>query len=343
MWWIIPTANAQHFMPPAVTETAKRVDSLYEFLLVASLISFVILIGGMCYFVFKYKRKSDDDKTAYITHNHTLEFLWSFIPFVIFMISFAWGAIVYMEMRTVPYDEDPLEIMVYGKKWAWEFIYKNGRKEVSDVDDNGKPIPPTITVPLNKAVKLIMTSVKVNPDNKRDRAVLHSFYVPSMRIKQDVVPGRYTKLWFKANKLGMFHVFCTEYCGTGHSAMLARIHVVPPVEFDNWVLGEGGGGAKELSLADIGKKIYNTRACMGCHSLDGTKMTGPTWKGLWGSQRQLADNSTVAVDENYIKESILKPNAKISKGYPANQMPSYQGQLKDEDITAVIEFMKKFK
>ena len=340
--WLIPTAEAQTFMPPAASEVASGVDSIYAFLLVASLISFIILIGGLMWFVWKYKRQTDNDKTAYITHNHALEFLWSFIPFVIFMICFGWGTKVYLQMRTQ--HEDAMEVHVYGKKWAWEFVYKNGRKEAGDVDDKGKPIPPTLVVPINKPVKLIMTSVKVNPDDKVDRAVLHSFYVPAFRVKQDVVPGAYSALYFTPNKLGTFHVFCTEYCGTGHSNMLAAVKVVEANEFDNWVLGESGGGAGgELSLADKGKKIYATRLCAGCHSLDGSAMAGPTWKGLWGSQKAFADGSSATVDENYIRESIMNPNAKIVKGFQPNQMPSFQGQLSDEDILAVIEFMKKFK
>ena len=340
--WLIPTAEAQTFMPPAASEVAGGVDSIYAFLLVASLISFVILIGGLMWFVWKYRRKTDNDKTAYITHNHALEFLWSFIPFVIFMVCFGWGTKVYLEMRT--FHEDAMEVHVYGKKWAWEFIYKNGQKITGGVDDEGKEIPATLVVPINKPVKLIMTSVKVNEQDAMDKAVLHSFYVPAFRVKQDVVPGRYTALSFIPNKLGTFHVFCTEYCGTGHSNMLAAIKVVPSLEFDNFILGEtGGGGSGEVTLADKGKKVYSTRLCYTCHSLDGSVKVGPSWKGLYGSKREFIDGSSAEADENYIRESIMNPNAKIVKGFQPNQMPSYQGQLSDEDIAAVIEFMKKFK
>ena len=341
MLWI-PAARAQSsFMPPAATEVAEQIDTLYGFLVVSSLISFIILMGGLCYFIYKYKRRSSEDQKAYITHNNTLEFLWSFIPFLIFMVCFFWGMFLYLDMRTFP--EDAMEIHVYGKKWDWEFVYKNGRKAIADVDDAGKKIPATMVVPLNKPVKLIMTSIKVNPDDKRDRAVLHSFFVPAFRVKQDIVPGRYTALTFTPTKKGMFHVFCTEYCGTGHSSMLGRVHVVDELEFNNWVLGDSGGGPKEMSLADKGKEIYKTRACIGCHSLDGSKMTGPTWKGLYGSKRDFADGSSGTADENYLRESIMNANAKVVKGYAPNQMPAYQGQLTDEDVTAVIEFIKKVK
>ena len=339
MWWI-PTAEAQSFMPPAATKIAESVDSLYGFLLISSLISFIILMGGLAYFVNKYRRKGDDDKTAYITHDYTLEFLWSFIPFVIFMICFVWGTKVYLDMRAMPADS--LEVHVNAKKWAWEFTYKNGRKIVSDTDDEGNPIPATMVVPLNKTVRLIMTSTKVDPNNKRDRAVLHSFFVPAFRVKQDIVPGRYTQLSFTPSKKGTFWVFCTEYCGTGHSTMLGAVKVVDQKDFDDWIVGDSSG-PKELSMLDIGKKIYNQRACAGCHSVNGKRLVGPTWKGLYGSERKFTDGSTATADDNYLKESILNSNAKIVMGYPPNNMPSFQGQLTDDEVTAVIEFIKSVK
>lgn len=340
MWWI-PTAEAQSFMPPAATEVAKSVDSIYGFLLISSLISFIIIMGGFIYFVNKYRRRGSDDKTAYITHDHTLEFIWSFIPFVIFMVCFAWGAKVYLDMREVP--KNAMEIHVVGKKWDWEFIYKNGRKVLSDVDEEGNKIPSTMVVPVNKPVRLIMTSSKVNPADKKDRAVLHSFFVPAFRVKQDIVPGRYTQLSFTPNRTGEFWIFCTEYCGTGHSNMLGKVKVVEETAFNDWVIGDESAGGGEASLADKGKDIYRTRACIGCHSVNGTKMTGPTWKGLYGSTRNFADGSSTKADDNYIKESILNSNKKIVEGYAPNQMPSYQGQLTDDDVTAVIEFIKTLK
>ncbi len=340
MWWI-PSAHAKSFMPPAATEIAENVDSLYGFLLISSLISFVILMGGLAYFINKYRRRSANDKTAYITHDHTLEFIWSFIPFVIFMICFAWGTKIYLDMRHMP--EDSMEIHVVAKKWDWEFIYKNGLKVSSDVGDAGQKIPANMVVPLNKSVRLIMTSQKVNPDAKKDRAVLHSFFVPAFRVKQDIVPGRYTQLSFTPTKKGKFYIFCTEYCGTGHSNMLGTVEVVDELAFNNWVIGDDSGGPKEMSLADQGKEIYKSRNCIGCHSLDGSKVVGPTWKGLYGMQREFAEGPSVVADDNYIKESILNPNAKIVKGYAPNQMPAYQGQLDDDQVTAVIEFIKTLK
>jgi len=350
MWWLISQAHASTFTPVQATVIARQVDHIYAFLLIASLISFVILIGGMIYFVIKYKRRSANDKTAYITHNHTAEFLWSFIPFLIFMFVFAWGWIVYHDMRQMP--QNALEVHVFAKKWDWRFVYKNGKEVTSGLDDQMRKVPATMVVPVGRPVKLIMASEKISPTgDANDRPVLHSFYVPAFRVKQDVVPGRYTTLWFQAEKKGTFHVFCTEYCGAGHSAMLAAINVVENNEFEAWLAGEqvqgeqlagaAAGGANELVAK--GRTLYAQKACIGCHSVDGAKMTGPTFKGLFGRTEKFTDGTSGVSDENYIRESILQPNAKTVAGYPAGAMPSYAGQLSEEDITAIIEFIKSLK
>ena len=340
MWWS-SVASASTFMPPAATAIASQVDQIYAFLLIGSLISFIILIGGMCWFVFKYKRRTENDKTAYITHNTTLEFLWSFIPFCIFIFSFAWGWIVYHRMRTVP--ENALEVHVVAKKWLWTFLYKNGKVQAGN--------PAELVVPAGRPVKLIMSSEKINPgpmtaEQKANRkwaepadiAVLHSFYVPAFRVKQDVVPGRYTMLWFQADIPGEYYAFCAELCGPGHSGMMAKVKVLPNAEFEQWLSAEEGAGG---TLADQGKALYQQKACIGCHSLDGKPMTGPTFKGLFGRKEQTSAGE-VTVDEDYIRESILNPNAKIVNGYPP-AMPPYAGQLDDTQIAAIIEFIKSVK
>lgn len=339
--WLPAAQAADAFMPPAATQIASQVDDIYAFLLWSSLISFVLLIGGMTWFVFKYKRKSGSDKTAYITHNHTAEFLWSFIPFVIFIFVFAWGWLVYHQMRTFP--ENALEVHVVAKKWDWRFIYKNGKEVVSGADAKGNRVPATMVVPVGRPVKLIMASEKVAPqgNDPTDRPVLHSFFVPAFRIKQDVVPGRFTSLWFQAEQLGTFHVFCTEYCGAGHSAMNAAIKVVSVEDYEKWLSTDIDPAA--MGLAAQGQALWSTKACAGCHSLNGTRMVGPTWKGLFGSEHAVEGGGSVKVDEDYLRESILNPNAKITAGYPSGQMPPYAGQLSDDELNAIIEFIKTVK
>lgn len=332
-------AAPSSYMPPAGTAIASQVDSIYAFLLVTSLISFIILVGGMIYFVYKYRRTSPTQKSAYITHNHMAEFLWSFIPFLLFMFVFAWGWYVYHQMRTYP--DTALEVHVVGKKWAWRFLYKNGKEVTAAVGADGKVEDATMVVPINRPVKLIMSSEKVNPagTDPTDRPVLHSFYIPAFRVKQDLVPGRYTALWFQAEHEGEYWVECAEYCGTNHWSMRAKIRVVSNEEFEKWLSTDGAAGG---TLADKGRILYGSKACVGCHTLDGTRGVGPTFKGLWGKTEQ-TDKGAVKVDENYLHESILEPNAKIVATYPAGVMPTFAGQLNDDDVKALIEFIKTVK
>lgn len=308
--------TASHFMPPAATDVAASVDNLYGFLLIASFISCVLVIGGLVYFAVKYRRKHEGEKTAYISHNTTLEFLWSFIPFVIFMVVFVWGWIVYYQLRTFP--ANALEIAVQGQKWSWVFKYKNGLKSQA-----------FLTVPVNQDVKLVMTSSDV----------LHSFYIPAFRTKQDVVPGRYTAVWFRANKLGSYQVFCAEYCGDNHSAMMAKINVVTREEFDEYLSTDPFKG---LPPVQVGQKLFQG-SCVACHSTTpGVKMKGPNLAGVFGRQEQLEDGTTVTVDENYIRESLMNPQAKIVKGFEP-VMPTQAGLLDEDEILGIIEYLKSLK
>lgn len=313
----LSAVHAQSFMPPAGTEIAARVSNIYEFLLIASFISCVILIGGMIYFALKYKRKSANDKTPYITHSAALEFLWSFIPLVIFLVAFGWGWKVYHDMRVAP--KNALELNIKGKQWAWDFYYKSGKKLTNQA-----------VLPVGTDIKLILTSVDV----------LHSFYIPSMRIKQDAVPGMYTSLWFNAQKTGEYQVFCTEFCGTAHSNMLAKIKIVSMEEYEKW-LAEPDDSSLPLDVR--GKKLFTDNGCVACHSVDGSTNIGPTLKGKFGNEEELEDGSKVKVDESYISESILNPNAKVVKGFPRNVMPSFQGKLNEDEVTALIEYIKSAK
>ena len=307
-------------MPTQGTEIAKSVDNLYAFLLVISLVSCVIVIGGMVYFAIKYKRKSANDKTAYITHDTRLEILWSVIPLVLFLFVFAWGWVIYHDMRTAP--KNALEIHVTGKQWAWMAEYKNGVKA------------PEIVVPVNRDVKIILSA----------EDVLHSFYVPSFRIKQDAVPGRYTQVWFRADKLGDFHVFCTEYCGTEHSSMITKLKVVTQQEFDQWLTTESE--VSTLPMAQRGAKIFQTRACASCHSVDSPVVkVGPSLYKIFGKENHPLEVGEIAkVDENYLRESILNSQVKIAKGFGAvARMPMFQGQLSEVEVTALIEYIKGLK
>ncbi len=317
---LLTHANAESFMPTQGTEIAAQVDNLYAFLVVVSTISCLILIGGMIYFSIKYKRRTANDKTAYITHDTRLEVLWSVLPLIIFLFVFAWGWVIYHDMRQMP--KDALEIHVTGKQWAWVSEYKNGVRSNE------------VVVPVNQNVKIILTA----------EDVLHSFYVPSFRIKQDAIPGRYTALWFKAEKLGDFHVFCTEYCGTSHSGMITKLRVVSQQDFDKWLTEESDIGL--LPIAERGAKIFKIRACASCHNVASqARLVGPSLLGLFGkADHEMEDGSKVTADENYLRESILNAQVKVAKGYgPRSQMPAFQGQLSESELTSLIEYIKTLK
>lgn len=300
---------------------AQEVDTLFWFVHLSSLVLTIGILIAIGYFIYKYRRKSENDVTPVITHNNKLEVTWSVIPLVITLILFGWGYQTFVNLTTPP--DDAYEVQVTAQKWFWLFQYENGAQSRNELH-----------VPAGRPVKLVMSS----------RDVIHSFYVPDFRIKQDVVPGRYTEAWFNAPETGESIVFCTEYCGTDHSNMMAKVVVHEQQEFEDWLASNSGGSAKpdDLTQAEWGKQLAQEWACSTCHSADGSRLTGPTWQGKFGSQEELEDGTTVTVDENYIRESILEPNAKVVAGF-APVMNTYQGQLNDEQINAIIEYIKTLK
>lgn len=319
MTWLNSLATS--FMPVQGTDIAKDVDALYIFLLVSSLIAFIILIGGMVLFLIKFKKTSEDQKSAHITHNTFAEFLWSFIPLVILMVIFYWGYVVFIELRVPP--EDSEEIHVVAEQWAWTYTYKNG-KSISSLSKE------PMRVPFGRPTKIVLTA----------KDVIHSFYVPAFRVKQDAVPGKYTQLWFEPNQKGDFVVFCTEYCGTKHSDMMIKISVMDQEDYSNWYHSEKKAAN---TPEEKGKELYTTKACAGCHSLDGTRIVGPTFKGLYGANREFESGAGVKADDAYLRESILYSQAKIVKTYPAGAMPVYQGQLEEEEVSNLIAYIKSVK
>lgn len=308
-------------LPPAKSTMAEQTDTLFWFVHLSSLVLTIGLIAVIVYFVVKYRRKSEDEVTPLITHNNALEVTWSVIPLIMVLIVFGWGYQIFTNQRVVP--DDAYEVNVTAQKWAWQFTYENGARS------NGK-----LHVPADRPVKLVMSS----------KDVIHSFYVPDYRLKQDVVPGRYTEMWFNAPDTSRSLIFCTEYCGTGHSDMLGEVIVHEEEDFENWLAenASGGGKPEDLAPAEWGEQLVQEWACTTCHSTDGSQMTGPTWQGLFGHEVTLADGSTVTADENYIRESILEPSSKVVEGFP-NVMNTYQGQLNDEQINAIIEYIKTLK
>src|SRR5690554_2264000 len=294
--------------------TGAGADNVMGFI---HLVSFIILAGitiAMIYFAIKYKRRSHDDETPLITHNNALEITWSVIPFILVMIVFGWGYNGWLKMQTVP--DNAYEIQVSAFKWGWTLSY-----------DNGAQVARELHVPVGRPIKLVMKS----------QHIIHSFFVPDYRVKQDVVPNRYTVLWFQAEEVSNSHTFCAEYCGTSHSDMLGTVVVHESEDFQNWLNEQGAAGGG--SPAEKGERLVTLQGCNTCHSTDGTRLIGPTFQGLFGSERTFTDGTTATADENYIRESILNPGAKIVDGYQ-NQMVSYQGRLSDDEISDIIEYYK---
>jgi cytochrome c oxidase subunit 2 len=303
------------WMPRASSVTVDHVDWIWHFMVWVSALSALLILGAMVYFCFKYKatsRKANELSEPSTDHNTTLEIAWSIIPMFVVVALFVWGFRGYMELRTPP--QGALEIRATGQKWKWLFEYPHGTDDV-------------LHVPVNQPVRVIINSVDV----------LHSLYMPNFRTKMDAVPGRYTELWFNATEAGEFPIFCAEYCGTSHSDMLSRVVVHEPGGYEKWV-EEVKKKIEELPPVELGKLMVEQNGCTTCHSTDGTPKVGPTWKGMFGHDVATSAGN-VKVDENYIRESILDPQAKIVSGF-APAMPTYKGKLSDKKVDGIIAYLK---
>lgn len=305
------------YLPDQASNFAAPVDLAFNLIYAVSIFFFLLIVGLTVYFFVKYAREKDDPIPPHYTHHHTLEIAWTIIPTIIVFTFFYWGARDYMAMNVAPADAE--EIKITGKQWLWQVTYKNGYNAVNE-----------LRVPLNKAIRLLMSS----------EDVLHSFYVPEFRVKMDVVPGRYSSVWFEPTKTGEFYLFCAEFCGDAHSGMLGKVVVMDPAEYAKWLTD--AGDVVDMPPVDLGRKKYETMGCMPCHSLDGSARTGPSFKGLYGRTEKLASGQSVVVDENYIRESVLDPGAKVVAGYQP-VMPTFKGLLNEKHIEGIIEFIKEQK
>ncbi len=268
------------------------------------------VFAAVALFAMKYRRRHGREATP-IEGSLILEIGWSVIPLGIFMVMFAWGAILFFNMRTPP--QDAAEVYVVAKQWMWKLQHMEGQREINELH-----------VPVGRNVKLIMTS----------QDVIHSFYVPAFRVKQDVLPGRYTTMWFKATRPGTYHLFCAQYCGTMHSGMIGQVVVMEPSDYQAWM----SGGAVTGSLAQTGQTLFQQLGCSTCHRFD-VQGRGPNLFGAFGKPVQLEDGRTVVADENYVRESILNPAAKIVSGFKP-VMPVFQGQVSEEQLTALVAYVK---
>jgi cytochrome c oxidase subunit 2 len=297
--------------PERASTMAARVDALYFFLVGITAFFSLLIAGLIVYYAVRFHRRRPDQVGASIHGGMMLEITWSVIPLIIVMVIFVWGASVFFAMSRPP--DNTLNIYVVGKQWMWKMQHLDGQREINELH-----------VPVGRPVKLIMTS----------EDVIHDFFVPAFRVKADVIPGRYSTIWFEPTKPGRYHLFCAEYCGTRHSGMIGSVVVMGPTEYQAWL----SGGAPEGSLASTGAKLFQELACNTCHRPD-AQGRGPVLEGLFGKAIELQSGERLTVDEAYVRESILTPAAKVAAGFQPI-MPAFQGLVTEEQLLALVEYVK---
>ncbi len=301
------------WMPEQASTLAPEIDGLFYFVFWISVILFVAVIGAMTYFAIRYRRRGDGEhEPAPLAEHKSVEVAWILGPLVLVLLVFTWGFRAYLKQNIAPADAYPIQVRA--SSWAWNFTYPNG-----------SAIGMELRVPVDRPVKLTMSSDDV----------LHSFFVPSFRVKFDVLPNRYTSVWFEATEVGEFDIFCTEYCGTGHSAMNAKVIVQSQEEFDEWLASSGMG---DMTPVEYGQVLFRQQNCVVCHSIDGTRAVGPSMKGILGRTTQFTDGTSLVADENYILESIVNPAARVVNTYPP-AMPGTYASLPAEQLDALVAYL----
>lgn len=324
-------------LPPQASTASSSIDYLHYFVVSVTILGAMGVFAVAFFFIVRYRRRTDAiSLTPRVQGSKTVEAIIITSLLSLFLAIWVIGFVQYLSLRTPP--SGALEVYVTSKQWMWEFAYPEGPSSKG-----------VLYVPVNRPVKLLITS----------RDVLHSFFVPAFRMKQDAVPGRYTVAWFEANQVGTFPVFCAEYCGASHSMMLADVVVLSEKDFQAWVSSPEGPVAEERPLSrGSGPPIFDSKqrrglaprgeneaadaGCLRCHTLDATPHLGPTFSGLFGKRVTLQDGSVVIADEAYLTESMMDPAAKIVRGFPPI-MPSYRGRLSPVQVASIIEFIKTLK
>jgi cytochrome c oxidase subunit 2 len=300
--------------PDQASTMATQVDSLFFFLIGVSVFFATLIFIVIIVFAVKYRRRSENEQPQEVQSDLRLEILWTVIPLGLTLVMFVWGAKLFFVINDPPANS--LEINVVAKQWMWKAQHPEGQLEIDELH-----------IPVGRPVKLTMTS----------QDVIHDFFVPAFRVKKDVLPGRYTTVWFEATAPGEYHLFCSQYCGTQHSLMIGRIVVMPLTEYQAWL----GGGATGVSLATAGERLFQRLGCNVCH-LESGAGRGPSLVGLLGKTVKLAGSSSVTADETYIRESIINPQAKIVAGYEPI-MPVFKGLISEDGILQILAYLKTLK
>jgi cytochrome c oxidase subunit 2 len=298
--------------PEQASNFAPQVDALMVFITAVCLFFAVAVTAAVIYFFFKYRRRQVNEIGVAIHGDMRLEVAWMVIPLILALAMFGSGAVVYVNYRVAP--KDTLDIYVVGKQWMWKLQQPNGLKEINELH-----------VPVGRDIRLILAS----------EDVIHDFFVPAFRVKMDVVPGHYNTMWFRPTKAGHYHFFCSQYCGTNHALMGGWVTVMDPSDYAAWLSGSTG---TELTPVAAGAKLFTEKACVTCHISDGTGRA-PSLNGVYGAKVLLSDGGTVVADDSYIRESVLNPAAKVVARYQP-VMPSFQGQLTEEQILSLTSYIK---
>jgi cytochrome c oxidase subunit II len=299
------------FFPEQASNMAGRVDILFLCLLVITGTVTLIIAVVIVFFLAKYRKRAAADRTPPKSDSLPVEVTWSVVPFFIFLGLFGWGADIYFHQSVEP--REAMEVHVIGKQWMWKLQHLQGKREINELH-----------VPLGQTIKLLMTS----------QDVIHSFFMPSFRVKLDVLPGRYTMQWFKATKVGTYPIFCAQYCGTNHALMFGQVVVMTPTDFAAWLKT----GGETMSVAQRGEQLFHSFGCSGCHSAQAA-VRAPLLEGVFGSQVPLQDGRIVQADERYIRDCILIPNTQIVAGFDP-VMPSFQGRISEDDLFAILTYLK---
>jgi cytochrome c oxidase subunit 2 len=321
------------FLPEQASGYARSVDHLHYFVIITTMVAAAGVFGVAIYFFVRYRRTSDTAPTPHVAPRAIHEVIFIGVPLTFFLVWFAIGFPQFVTLHTPP--KDAMDVYVQGKKWMWKFAYPGGPSAVN-----------TLRVPAGRPVRLLITS----------RDVIHSLYVPALRLKQDALPGRYTDAWFQADRPGTYEIFCAEYCGLGHSAMLGQIVVMPAPDFDAWMTEQRKGITQAQdqrpvpveqvndvsSLVVQGERVAAEQGCLKCHSVDGTPHIGPTWVNLYGRAEKLQTGKSVIADEAYLTRSMMDPGADLAAGYQ-NVMPTYQGKLAPPEAAAIVEYIKSLR
>jgi cytochrome c oxidase subunit 2 len=300
--------------PEAASSIANEVDLIYFFILAVCSFFAVLVSGLVVYFAVKFRRRHPDEVGADIHGSIALELLWTVIPFVLSLVMFVWGADLYFRIARPPADS--MEVFVVGKQWMWKVQHPDGVREINELH-----------VPINRNVKITLGS----------EDVLHDYYIPAFRVKMDAVPGKLTTMWFRATKAGTYQIFCAEYCGTQHSGMIGQVTAMEEHDYEAWL----AGGRSTGTAVENGERLFTDLACITCHKND-TSGRGPTLAGVFGSTVELMDGRRVVVDENYLRESIVNPQAKVVRGFQPI-MPTFQGTVSEENLMQLIAYIKTLK